>query len=137
MSVFHQLKNIFRNNSSKFSLGSSEAKVHRKEAVERIVKEESIAKSKLPEYEGLQDQYDLIKKLGEYVPFPCALRNCIIKHYDRGAFSNVYEAIDKKTGQHVAIKIVRKFELSQIQVIITKKKITGSSPFAPLLLSFV
>ncbi|CAO0802861.1 unnamed protein product [Mucor circinelloides] len=97
MSVFHQLKNIFRNNSSKFSLGSSEAKVHRKEAVERIVKEESIAKSKLPEYEGLQDQYDLIKKLGE------------------GAFSNVYEAIDKKTGQHVAIKIVRKFELSQIQ----------------------
>ncbi|KAF1798481.1 hypothetical protein FB192DRAFT_1263689, partial [Mucor lusitanicus] len=99
MSVFHQLKNIFRNNSSKFSLGSSEAKVHRKEAVERIVKEESIAKSRLPEYEGLQDQYELIKKLGE------------------GAFSNVYEAIDKKTGQHVAIKIVRKFELSQIQVI--------------------
>ncbi|KAK4515458.1 uncharacterized protein ATC70_010404 [Mucor velutinosus] len=96
MSVFHQLKNIFRN-SSKFSLGSSEAKVHRKEAVERIVKEESIAKSKLPEYEGLQGQYDLIKKLGE------------------GAFSNVYEAVDKKTGQHVAIKIVRKFELSQIQ----------------------
>lgn len=52
------------------------------------------------------------------------IHNCIIKHYDRGAFSNVYEAIDKKTGQHVAIKIVRKFELSQIQVIITK--ITGS-----------
>ncbi|KAL9558725.1 hypothetical protein MBANPS3_000772 [Mucor bainieri] len=97
MSVFHQLKNIFRNSNSKFSPGSSEAKVHRKEAVERIVKEESLAKSKLPEYEGLQDQYDLIKKLGE------------------GAFSNVYEAIDKKTGQHVAIKIVRKFELSQIQ----------------------
>jgi hypothetical protein len=67
MSVFHQLKNLFRNNSTKFSLGNSENKVYRKEAVERIVKEESIAKSKLPQYEGLQDQYDLVKKLGEYV----------------------------------------------------------------------
>ncbi|CEP14202.1 hypothetical protein [Parasitella parasitica] len=81
----------------KCSLGNSESKIHRKEAVERIVEQESIAKSNLPKYEGLDDRYNLIKKLGE------------------GAFSNVYEAIDKKTGQHVAIKIVRKLELSQIQ----------------------
>ncbi|KAI8637569.1 kinase-like domain-containing protein [Parasitella parasitica] len=97
MSVLHQLKNLFRNNSSRCSLNNSESKVHRKETVERIVEQESIAKSKQPQYEGLEDRYDLIKKLGE------------------GAFSNVYEAIDKKTGQHVSIKIVRKLELSQIQ----------------------
>lgn len=43
----------------------------------------------------------------------------------------MYEAIDKKTGQHVAIKIVRKFELSQIQVIITKKKSRVPLPLLP------
>lgn len=37
--------------------------------------------------------------------------------FNRGAFSNVYKAIDKVSGEYVAIKIVRKFELSQVQVI--------------------
>ncbi|KAG2233845.1 hypothetical protein BDF21DRAFT_340592 [Thamnidium elegans] len=92
MSVFHQLKNIFRNHVD------NNNKTNKYEAaVTKIVKEENLAKSKVPEYEGLEG-FTLLNKLGE------------------GAFSNVYKAIDKKTGQHVAIKIVRKFELSQIQV---------------------
>ncbi|KAI9265756.1 hypothetical protein EDC94DRAFT_499966, partial [Helicostylum pulchrum] len=92
MSVFHQLKNIFRNHVD------NNNKANKYEAaVTKIVKEENLAKSKVPEYEGLEG-FTLLNKLGE------------------GAFSNVYKAIDKKAGQHVAIKIVRKFELSQIQV---------------------
>jgi sRNA-binding carbon storage regulator CsrA len=63
MSMFHQLKNIFRS-STKLSSNPEEHKVHRKEAVERIVKEESIAKSTLPIYQGLE-QYTLLKRLGE------------------------------------------------------------------------
>ncbi|ORY80506.1 hypothetical protein BCR37DRAFT_381191 [Protomyces lactucae-debilis] len=33
-----------------------------------------------------------------------------------GAFSNVYKAQDKETGQTVAVKVVRKYELSSSQV---------------------
>ncbi|KAI8062279.1 kinase-like domain-containing protein [Gilbertella persicaria] len=95
--MFHQLKNLFRsNNHNKLTSNPEQRKAHTKQTAERIVQEENIAKSKLPNYEGLS-QYQLLKKLGE------------------GAFSNVYKAMDKKSGQHVAIKIVRKFELNQIQ----------------------
>ncbi|KAI8334858.1 serine/threonine-protein kinase srk1 [Choanephora cucurbitarum] len=98
MSVFHQIKNLFRSSHNKLATNgnSEQRKAHTKQAAERIVQEENIAKSRLPNYEGLS-QYQLLKKLGE------------------GAFSNVYKAMNKETGQHVAIKIVRKFELNQIQ----------------------
>lgn len=33
-----------------------------------------------------------------------------------GAFSNVYKAVDRKSGQKVAVKVVRKYELNQSQV---------------------
>lgn len=33
-----------------------------------------------------------------------------------GAFSNVYKARDRRTGQKVAIKVVRKYELNSNQV---------------------
>lgn len=33
-----------------------------------------------------------------------------------GAFSNVYKAIDRMTGQKVAVKVVRKYELTSSQV---------------------
>lgn len=36
-----------------------------------------------------------------------------------GAFSNVYKAVDRKTGQKVAVKVVRKYELNSTQVRIT------------------
>ncbi|PWN42687.1 hypothetical protein IE81DRAFT_118616 [Ceraceosorus guamensis] len=64
---------------------------------EKIVQEERAASEKLPSYEGLSDRFTLIKKMGD------------------GAFSNVYMARDQKTGQKVAIKVVRKYELNSNQ----------------------
>ncbi|PVH67688.1 hypothetical protein DL98DRAFT_275148, partial [Cadophora sp. DSE1049] len=63
----------------------------------RHVPEEIENKAKLPRYPGLE-RWQLIEKLGD------------------GAFSNVYKArdLDGKAGE-VAIKIVRKFELSSRQ----------------------
>lgn len=63
---------------------------------EMIVKEEREAKNKMPVYEGLE-RFKLVEKMGD------------------GAFSHVYKAIDLQTGQKVAVKIVRKFELTQSQ----------------------
>ncbi|EMD41022.1 hypothetical protein CERSUDRAFT_111598 [Gelatoporia subvermispora B] len=67
-----------------------------KEHLEQIVQEEREAKGKMPTYVGLED-YKLIDKMGD------------------GAFSNVYKAIDLSTGQKVAVKVVRKYELSASQ----------------------
>ncbi|KAF8528976.1 kinase-like domain-containing protein [Hysterangium stoloniferum] len=50
----------------------------------------------MPSYKGL-DRFKLIDKMGD------------------GAFSNVYKALDLQTGQRVAIKVVRKFELNSSQ----------------------
>lgn len=65
---------------------------------ERIVAEEREASEKMPYYEGLGERFQLIKKMGD------------------GAFSNVYKARDRQTGQKVAIKVVRKYELNSNQV---------------------
>lgn len=65
---------------------------------QQIVEEERAASEKLPVYSGLQDRFILLSKMGD------------------GAFSNVYKARDKKTGQKVAIKVVRKYELNSNQV---------------------
>ncbi|KAH9894187.1 Pkinase-domain-containing protein [Cubamyces lactineus] len=67
-----------------------------KEHVEQIVQEEREAKGKMPLYKGLEN-YKLIEKMGD------------------GAFSNVYKAIDLRSGQKVAVKVVRKYELSASQ----------------------
>lgn len=65
--------------------------------IERIVAEERESKGKLPKYPGLE-RWVLLEKMGD------------------GAFSNVYRAKDT-TGQYneVAIKVVRKFEMSSSQ----------------------
>lgn len=63
---------------------------------ETIVKEERDAKNKMPVYQGLE-RFKLVEKMGD------------------GAFSHVYKAVDLQTGQKVAVKIVRKYELSQSQ----------------------
>ncbi|KAL7411942.1 kinase-like domain-containing protein [Mrakia frigida] len=68
---------------------------YQKEAQE-IVDEEKRSKDKMPVYEGLEG-FDLVEKMGD------------------GAFSNVYKAIDRKTGLKVAVKVVRKYELNQSQ----------------------
>ncbi|TIA92496.1 hypothetical protein E3P99_00608, partial [Wallemia hederae] len=63
---------------------------------EMIVEQEKKERSKMPSYPGLE-QYEIIEKMGD------------------GAFSNVYKALDTRTHQKVAIKVVRKFELSSHQ----------------------
>ncbi|TFY50301.1 hypothetical protein EVJ58_g11104, partial [Rhodofomes roseus] len=67
-----------------------------KEQIESIVQEEREAKGRMPTYKGLEN-YQLLDKMGD------------------GAFSNVYKAIDLRTGQRVAVKVVRKYELSASQ----------------------
>ena len=42
-----------------------------------------------------------------------------------GAFSNVYKAIERKSGQKCAVKVVRKYELNHSQV----RKLSGCLVF--------
>ncbi|KAH9048990.1 Pkinase-domain-containing protein [Lactarius hengduanensis] len=64
--------------------------------VEKIVQEERAAKEKMPTYKGLE-RFKLIQKMGD------------------GAFSNVYKALDLASGTTVAVKAVRKYELTSSQ----------------------
>jgi len=64
--------------------------------VEKIVQEERLAKDKMPTYKGLE-RFKLIQKMGD------------------GAFSNVYKALDLTSGTKVAVKAVRKYELTSSQ----------------------
>ncbi|RDB22618.1 Serine/threonine-protein kinase srk1 [Hypsizygus marmoreus] len=66
------------------------------EAAQLIVDEERQARSKMPFYPGLED-FQLEDKMGD------------------GAFSNVYKALDLRSGKKVAVKIVRKYELNASQ----------------------
>jgi serine/threonine-protein kinase RCK2 len=72
---------------------STDAQMYTKEA-EKIVEEERLASEKMPNYPGLSERFQLICKMGD------------------GAFSNVYKARVRKTGQKVAIKVVRKYEMN-------------------------
>ncbi|KAH9960504.1 kinase-like domain-containing protein [Russula dissimulans] len=67
-----------------------------KREVEKIVREEREAMGKMPTYKGLE-RFQLIEKKGD------------------GAFSNVYKALDITSGMHVAVKAVRKYELTTSQ----------------------
>ncbi|CCF52233.1 hypothetical protein NDA11_004797 [Ustilago hordei] len=78
------------------SKGATANEQYQREA-ERIVAEEREASEKMPYYEGLSERFQLIKKMGD------------------GAFSNVYKARDRQTGQKVAIKVVRKYEMNSNQ----------------------
>jgi serine/threonine-protein kinase RCK2 len=65
--------------------------------IQAIVAEEREKASKMPRYPGLE-RFILVEKMGD------------------GAFSNVYKARDTQTGDEVAIKVVRKFEMNSNQV---------------------
>lgn len=68
------------------------------ENIARLVAEENASKSKFPKYPGLE-RWELVEKMGD------------------GAFSNVYRARDLEgNAGEVAIKVVRKFEMNNIQV---------------------
>lgn len=73
------------------------ASTNYREEAERIVAEEKAKGERMPVYDGLEE-YTLVEKMGD------------------GAFSNVYKAVEKKTGRKVAVKVVRKYELNQSQV---------------------
>lgn len=66
--------------------------------IAKLVAEEAASKSKFPKYPGLE-KWDLLEKMGD------------------GAFSNVYRArdLEGKMPGEVAIKVVRKFEMSSMQ----------------------
>ncbi|KDN38189.1 hypothetical protein RSAG8_09692, partial [Rhizoctonia solani AG-8 WAC10335] len=72
-----------------------EPKTYSREA-EMIVAEEREAASKMPQFPALE-RYRMIEKMGD------------------GAFSNVYKAVDVQTGKKVAVKVVRKYEMSSSQ----------------------
>jgi serine/threonine protein kinase len=40
----------------------------------------------------------------------------LVEKMGDGAFSNVYKAVERKTGRKVAVKVVRKYELNHTQV---------------------
>ena len=65
--------------------------------LQQIVDEEKEQRNKMPKYPGLE-RYVLTDKMGD------------------GAFSNVYRARDTQANCEVAIKVVRKFEMSANQV---------------------
>lgn len=66
--------------------------------VAKIVQEENESRSKFPKYPGLE-RWELLEKMGD------------------GAFSNVYRARDRQgDAGEVAIKVVRKFEMNNMQV---------------------
>ncbi|KAI9289263.1 kinase-like domain-containing protein [Umbelopsis sp. AD052] len=115
MSVFNHLKNLIRQGKSAVSTPSSDSssdlsnatrslvgsnptqkQASRVEAAARMVEEEREAKKRIPTYAGLE-RYKLLCKMGD------------------GAFSDVYKAVDVNTLQKVAVKVVRKYELSPIQ----------------------
>ncbi|KAK6077102.1 hypothetical protein SCUP234_06841 [Seiridium cupressi] len=81
------------------SVDSAKSKGKRGEDVHvaELVEEEKASRSKFPRYPGLE-RWDLVEKMGD------------------GAFSNVYRARDT-TGDagEVAIKVVRKFEMNNMQ----------------------
>lgn len=66
--------------------------------IAKLVAEENASKSKSPRYPGLE-RWELIEKMGD------------------GAFSNVYKARDLEgNAGEVAIKVVRKYEMNNLQV---------------------
>lgn len=74
------------------------AKKSREAEIQEIIAEERINRTKMPTYPGLE-RYVLLEKMGD------------------GAFSNVYRAKDTDGEfDQVAIKVVRKYEMSSAQV---------------------
>ncbi|KAG0054709.1 hypothetical protein BGZ83_010604 [Gryganskiella cystojenkinii] len=103
----HQSQQHVAQNTTSFSNGTAAAKTtnnnatgfghnNNTEAASRMIAEENEQRSRLPHYAGLE-RYTLIEKMGD------------------GAFSNVYKARDSKTGNLVAVKIVRKYDINAHQ----------------------
>lgn len=95
------------------SVGSSKSR--KAEELAKLVAEENESKGKFPKYPGLE-RWELLEKMGD------------------GAFSNVYRAKDLTGGAgEVAIKVVRKFEMNNMQVSCA----SGHRPKSSFLLEFL
>ena len=78
--------------------GASPKTKKRMDEAAKLVQEENESRSKFPRYPGLE-RWELVEKMGD------------------GAFSNVYRAKDREgNAGEVAIKVVRKFEMNNLQV---------------------
>ncbi|KAK9390440.1 kinase-like domain-containing protein [Lipomyces mesembrius] len=116
MPVLENLKNFIRHGKQAAAYGENDGEamvdagaqiyspqtefVEKKEifdnAIARIVAEEKEQQNKLPTYPGL-DRWILLEKMGD------------------GAFSNVYKAKSKDTGELAAIKVVRKYDITSAE----------------------
>lgn len=78
--------------------GAAKSKRVDEAELQQLVAEENASRTKFPRYPGLE-RWELVEKMGD------------------GAFSNVYRARDLQ-GDHaqVAIKVVRKYEMNNMQV---------------------
>jgi hypothetical protein len=84
----------------------------------KLIAEENASKSKFPRYPGLE-RWELVEKMGD------------------GAFSNVYRAKDLQGDLgEVAIKVVRKYEMNNMQVRISPHGLVFLSSSYALSLSF-
>jgi hypothetical protein len=81
------------------SLPKSKSRRIDEDSIAQLVAEENATKSKFPRYPGLE-RWELVEKMGD------------------GAFSNVYRArdLEGKLNHEVAIKVVRKYEMNNMQV---------------------
>lgn len=66
-----------------------------------VVDEERKEQSTMPTYEGLED-FELEDKMGEYVFRRLSIIASLISVSSSGAFSNVFKALEKSTGNRVA-----------------------------------
>lgn len=121
--MFVHLKSLLRRGSSKqqSTMQATNGKHHIKqqhESMEDLPTPHN--ECGLPCYIGLE-RYELTSKLGEYVVYIHCEKKVLTSpilcvYFPSGAFSNVYKAFDLDTKREVAVKAVRKLELSQSQV---------------------
>jgi serine/threonine protein kinase len=82
-----------------------------REEAEKIVADERAQSEKMPVYEAsLHSRFEIRANLQGLEGFR------LIEKMGDGAFSNVYKAVERKTGRKVAVKVVRKYELNHTQV---------------------
>lgn len=90
---------------------------HDDAAIQKIIDEERVSRSKFPKYPGLE-RWELLEKMGD------------------GAFSNVYRARDLQGGSgECAIKVVRKFEMNNMQVSSAGGRVSPSPTMSSLFVS--
>lgn len=92
----HSQRHTNRNNEAQQHNYTTEQRKENYEHASRLVEEERREKKKQLKYPNLH-QYEMKEKLGD------------------GAFSVVFKALHKESGRHVAIKVLRKYQMDNAQ----------------------